>query len=712
MRSTSLRTSKALLSRWGTAPVLGAVLLCAAQAEHLGELATLHGAAGYEEQVRQYIESQLGQDAEVDNTGSITKTFGRGLPRTLIAAGLDEPGFVISAIADDGYLRLKRLAEPAPHYQFESLLQSQHVTIQTRAGKNLMGVVAAPSVHLDDERGPSSSRTDKDLYVDIGASTAAEARSAGVEVLDPVTLDKRLIRFPGGRRISAPWIASRAGAASLLRLAERFSDEPPEGTVTLAFVTQQFYYNTGLLRVLQRSAADRVIWLAPGGKSSSQIAPASGWSSELQDELWRLASDHDLDFQQASSFSKTFGPFRMEEPWPDAEQAAVLSVGVEHAGTPIETIHLSEVEKTARLLAASVGITWGEKEYEPIRRGKAQVNRPAGVDSLSSLIRQLAGLPGVSGAESAVRDWIRKSLPDWAKHQTRTDEHGNLIVPLGTEGPPAAIFVAHMDEIGFRVKGIGPDGVLSVESLGGLNASLFEWRPVIVHTSQGPLDACMTMRGAVDAGIHSADEAESLGITAGDTVTVPRRWSRLLGQRIAASALDDRVGCGILLRTLQSLSAAEVRKLGKARPTWIVFSSKEEIGLVGAEALAKENSPRRVYPVDSFVTSDSPMENQALAQAPLGRGFVIRALDTSGISNRAEVERVASLARSHGIPIQYGVTSGGNDGSRFIPYGAVNIPLSWPLRYSHTGGEVSDLQDIEALGKIVDLLLREELFRR
>ena len=243
-----------MLARWGTAPVLGAVLICTAQAEHLGELATLDGAAGYEDQVRRYIERQLGQDAEVDNTGSITKTFGRGLPRTLIAAGLDEPGFVISAIADDGYLRLKRLAEPAPHYQFESLLQSQHVTLQTRAGKNLLGVVAAPSVHLDDERGSSSSRTDQDLYVDIGASTAAEARSAGVEVLDPVTLDKRLIRFPGGRRISAPWIASRSGAACLLRLAERLSDDPPDGTVTLAFVTQQFYYNTGLLRVLQRGA--------------------------------------------------------------------------------------------------------------------------------------------------------------------------------------------------------------------------------------------------------------------------------------------------------------------------------------------------------------------------------------------------------------------------------------------------------------------------
>ncbi len=712
MRSTSLRSSKIAFARWGIALFVGAALTCVVQASHIDRLATLNGVAGYENQVREYVQAQLGSGVEVDNTGSITKTFGQGAPHTLIVAGLDEPGFVVSAITDDGYLRLTRLAEPKPHYQFARLFQSQHVSVTTREGTQVPGVVAAPSVHLDDERGYSSAQTDKDLYVDIGAATIAEARAAGAEILDPVTLNKKLIRFPGNGRISAPWISSRTGAAALLRLADSLADNPPDSTITLAFVTQQFYYNAGLLRVLQRTPADRTVWLAPGGKPRSQIAPAAGWSSALQDDLLRIATDAGLDFQDAGSYNASFGPFQSKEPWPDTDQAAIITIGVEHAGTPIETVQRSEIENATRLLAAFAGVALRGNQDPPSRPPASPSAKPATSDSLPSLIQQLVLLSGVSGAESSVRDWIQQNLPGWAKQQSRVDDHGNLIVPLGAGGPPDAIFIAHTDEIGFEVKSIGPDGRLSVETLGGLNNDLFEWHPAVVHTGSGALDAVMTTRGEVDIGATSTDEAKSLGAAPGDTITVPKNWTQLLNQRIAARALDDRVGCAVLLRALQALSAAEVRKLTHARPTWIVFSAEEETGLIGAEALAQENAPRRVYAVDSFVTSDSPIENRKLADAPLGEGFVIRAIDSSGISNRREVERVADIARANNIPIQYGVTSGGNDGSRFVPYGAANIPLSWPLRYSHTAGEVSDLRDIEALEKIVNLLVKEELFTR
>ena len=689
---------------------LGVILTCAAQAQHIDQLATLNGAAGYEDPVRRYVKSQLGAGVEVDNTGSVTKTFGEGSPHALIVAGLDEPGFVVSAISGEGYLRLTRLAEPRPHYQFERLFQAQHVSVGTRDGRRIPGVVAAPSVHLDDERGYRPAQADKDLYVDIGASTIAEARAAGVEVLNPVTLNKRLIRFPGDRRVSAPWISSRTGAAALLRLAQSLDAHPPTSTVTVAFVTQQFYYNTGLLRVFERIEADRVIWLAPGGKPRSQIAPASGWSSNLQDELLRLAKESDLAFEGASSVNTSFGPFSAKDPWPDSDQAAIITIGVEHAGTPIETVDRTEIESTTRLLAAFIGAPLPEHHDHPSQPPTSPADTPSSDDSLPSLIRQLVSLPGVSGAESPVRDWIQEDLPEWAKDLSRIDAHGNLIVPLGADGTPNTIFIAHTDEIGFKVRGIDADGRLSIEPLGGLNPELFEWRPAIVHTEKGSLDGIMTTQGEVDVGATSADEAKTLGVQSGSTVTVPKTWSQLRGRRIASRGLDDRVGCAVLLRAIRSLSTEDVRKSFRGQPTWIVFSAEEETGLIGAQALAQESAPRRVYAVDSFVTSDSPLENRKLADAPLGEGFVIRAIDASGISSRTEVERVADLARANKIPVQYGVTSGGNDGSRFVPHGAANVPLSWPLRYSHTAGEVSDLRDIEALEKIVKLLLREQLF--
>jgi putative aminopeptidase FrvX len=50
------------------------------------------------------------------------------------------------------------------------------------------------------------------------------------------------------------------------------------------------------------------------------------------------------------------------------------------------------------------------------------------------------------------------------------------------------------------------------------------------------------------------------------------------------------------------------------------------------------------------------------------------------------------------------VTGGGNDGSVFLRYGSVDVALGWPLRYSHSPGEVIDTKDLDALGKIVTVL--------
>jgi putative aminopeptidase FrvX len=157
------------------------------------------------------------------------------------------------------------------------------------------------------------------------------------------------------------------------------------------------------------------------------------------------------------------------------------------------------------------------------------------------------------------------------------------------------------------------------------------------------------------------------------------------------------------------LEAAQVRRWNARSPVWIVFSVEEESGLLGARYLAERTTPRRVYPIDSFVTSDSPLEEKHLAYARLGEGFVVRAMDSSGITPRDAVERVAELAQRKNIPYQLGVTAGGNDGSSFVRHGSVNVPLSFALRYAHSPGEVADLRDAEALRNIIAALLEVEL---
>ena len=691
-----------------------------AAASDLIALAEIHAASGYEAEVVKYVQSQLGGGGAVDNTGSLTVTFGKGSPHTLLIAGLDEPGFVVSGINEQGYLRLERLADPSPHYDFDTFFQGHPVRISRKTGQPLTGVVAAPSVHFSSGRSYSARTGLDDLFVDIGAGSKAEVLAAGVDVLDPLTLERAPFRLAGGRRVTAPWISSRAGAAILIALGRAMAESAPDRAVTLAFVTQQFFHNRGLLRVLENTEADSVIYIKPAGGIRPSVSTVLGVSSDVQDALLEATRSLDFSLDRSAVERLEWGPFGAKDPWPKPQQSAVVTVGVENPGTPVEVVDTRRLDQIARLLAHFSGVDLkalpqivksspaaaDSGNDNPRRKESSQLSRS--LSPFVNSIRQLAHTVGVSGHEGPVRNRIRAQLPSWARQRSMADETGNLIVRLGRDSPPETIFIAHMDEIGFTVSRIHSDGEISADTVGGGSANLFAWHPVVLHVPNGPLNAIMTRHGTVDAGAESADQAATMGIAKGTPITVPKKFRLLLGNRATVRSFDDRIGCAVLISVLQSLKSADQRTRD-GRPTWIVFSVQEEAGLVGAQAVAARTAAKRVYAIDSFVTSDSPLEDKRLANAVLGAGFVVRAKDNSGITPRHVVEEILTLAKKLKIPAQHGVTAGGNDGSKFIRRGAINVPLSWPLRYAHTAAEVADLRDAEALRRIVGALVKRAL---
>jgi putative aminopeptidase FrvX len=194
------------------------------------------------------------------------------------------------------------------------------------------------------------------------------------------------------------------------------------------------------------------------------------------------------------------------------------------------------------------------------------------------------------------------------------------------------------------------------------------------------------------------------GVRIGSAVTASKCASRLGETSFTARALDDRVGTTALVLALGGLAPDQVK--GRTIFAWV---TREEIGLQGAAALAAQlgTSVRRVHAVDTFVSSDSPLESPRYAFTPLGAGAVIRVLDGSSIAPPHEVIRIETIARRRGIPVQAGTTSGSNDGSTLAKWGAVNIPLSWPGRYSHSPVEVADLRDVTSLVRLITALARE-----
>jgi putative aminopeptidase FrvX len=337
----------------------------------------------------------------------------------------------------------------------------------------------------------------------------------------------------------------------------------------------------------------------------------------------------------------------------------------------------------------------------------AAAQDPERLRETEAVLETLVESYGVSGMEAPVRDAVRRLLPAWAK--PRVDTAGNLWVTAG-RGEPTVVLVAHLDEVGFEVTAIGEDGMLEVSPRGGIFPALWAGRPALVHGGRlpvpgvfQPLDSAAVRSGDsvtlhVDVGATNRAQVESLGIERGFTVTNPKEYVRLAGARATARSFDDRVGSAAQVMALRRLDP------GKLRHTVIfLWSVREEIGLEGARAAARALGlgAARVHAVDTFVSADSPRELQNFAVAPLGQGPVARALDNSSVTPPALLDSLVAVARSRGIPLQVGTTNGGNDGSAFAEFGVPDVPIGWPLRYSHTPVELADLRDVAYLAELV-----------
>jgi putative aminopeptidase FrvX len=695
----------------------------------LTNLAELAGVSGYEEQVSAWLAERLKRfNPQVDNLGNVMITLGSGAPHRLLLTPIDEPGYVVSAITPEGYLRVQRLPQPQPHPWFDLLHSAQPIQVHTRSGKAVPGVVAGLSTHLHRDRGVApGERTDdiERLYIDVGARSAAEVRELGIDLLDPLTLEKQAYSLANGE-LTAPFISDRVGAAALVRFLEEIDPNKITGALTVTFVVRRYMGNQGLNRLLKQVEPDEIVFVQRLENNNTQaevgagalVAGLEGGSGELAEELLARASEERIATQAAAAEPVPRGRYTGLLPFP--AKAVVVGLPVKFPQTPAEIVSHQDLYRVVSLVHAwlrargtGVGGGWGGS------RGEGKFFQP----TVEFILPELAGVYGVSGNEEPVSEKIRHLLPPWAQEWATLDAKGNLIVPFGQRSEkPSLVFVAHMDEIGWTVKEIRDDGRLVLDRRGGFLEEHFLGHVVYIHTPEGQVPAVLELpenyrtqkyepvpnRDHIAyTGAHTTAEAEALGIRVGDSVTVPKKYRKLAGTRVSARSFDDRVGSTALIAALGEIDPAAID-----REVTFVWAVEEEIGLEGAKHFAARAAveggiPDYVFAVDTFVSSDSPLESPRFAGARLGEGFVVRAVDNSNVTPRALVDRVVEIARQNSIPVHYGVTSGGNDGAAFVPYEAIDIPLGWPLRYSHSAAEVTDLKDLEALARIVAALVKE-----
>ncbi|WP_169315288.1 M20/M25/M40 family metallo-hydrolase [Terriglobus roseus] len=697
-------------------------------ADDLAWLTNTPAVSGYESALSARIAEALkDMHPQRDAMGNVSVTFGSGSPRRLIAAPIDEPGYVVSHIEPDGYLRVQRLPQAGLPSHYNEMQNAQQMLITTRTGNALPAVVAALSIHLTPGRANVPDPDDIDnLYIDMGAKTAAGVLSSGVDVLSPLAADRSMTRV-GQHAFAGTAIGDRFGAALLLQLARALAARPGTGTTTIAFVTQQYSGSRGLTRMLQVTQPEELIYIGRGrtdartAASTTAISMGSGPLSFTNDAAasTQWFGDTSLAHASAAAFLiKGYGP------------AFALPAHTLHLGLPLkypltagEMLDNRDLQALQQKLFHFVGVSAPTNTFGAVTATAypPASPKPTTRPDINAVLKTMTESYGVSEQEKMPREAVERLLPPWVKAET--DAAGNLTVRFGKGEKPAALFMAHTDELGFRIKSINADGTLELDNKGGGSPAFFWGHPALVHTSAGMLGAVVTLPDDFDSakfhfpadfraaaklnvGAATAAEASALGIKAGDFVTIPKRLRTLRDGRVSVRSLDDRVGCTAMIEAVWAL--------GKDfnRDVTFVWSTQEELGLLGATAFAeaanaKHQVPETVFAIDTFVSSDTPLESHRFADGKLGEGFVIRAIDNSNIVPWSAVQRVQALAAKHNIPVQYGVTGGGNDGAAFARYGATDVALSWPLRYAHSPAEVVDMRDVNALTDIVTALAKD-----
>lgn len=330
------------------------------------------------------------------------------------------------------------------------------------------------------------------------------------------------------------------------------------------------------------------------------------------------------------------------------------------------------------------------------------------------LLKELCMLNGTSGDEGAVRNTIINMLPEDCTYTV--DALGNLIVEKKGEIKPqnkVALF-AHMDEVGFIVTYINDEGFVYVNSVGGVeDSALFSKKTTInglvgvaggkaIHQCSG--DEAKKIPEitniALDFGFESKEEAEKY-ISLGDCGYFKSDFVEFGNGFIKSKALDDRVGCAVLLELLQKKSKINYTA---------VFTVQEEIGARGAMVGAYSVNPDYAIVVESTTASDIPDTPEQKKVCKVGDGAVVTFMDRGTIYNKDLYKKAFELAKQNNIPCQTKtVVAGGNDASSIHKSagGIKTLAVSLPCRYIHSSASVCNKNDIESVEKLVNILLED-----
>ncbi|WP_303804584.1 M42 family metallopeptidase [Ruminococcus flavefaciens] len=324
-------------------------------------LSEISGTSGSESKAAQLALGMLRKycpDAEIIN-GNVTGKFGvhrEGLPSLLLDAHIDQVGFAVTYITDDGFIKVGNIGGID-----RRLLPAQPVVVH--GSRDIKGVICSVPPHLTS--GGSEVLEMDDVAIDTGLTK--EELEKLISLGDSVTFDVTC-RDLIGSHITGGALDDRCGVASILYALELLKGSDLAYNVTVLFSTQEevgergakigaFEINPDIALAVDVSFAYAI------GEEESKcgylgkgpmIGISPSLSREISDELINTAKSADIPYQievmsgLTGTNADRFSVNRC------GAKSCTVSIPLRNMHTPVEVIDLTDVEQTAKLLAAYI----------------------------------------------------------------------------------------------------------------------------------------------------------------------------------------------------------------------------------------------------------------------------------------------------------------------------------------------------------------------
>ena len=333
-------------------------------------------------------------------------------------------------------------------------------------------------------------------------------------------------------------------------------------------------------------------------------------------------------------------------------------------------------------------------------------------DQSMNFLRTYMNTASPVGSESAGQKvWLNyvKNFVD----TTFTDPYGTGVGVINPGKTFKVVIEAHADEISWFVNYINPEGLIYLKRNGGVDHQIAPSQRVIIHGKKGPVKAVFgwpaihTRHGNgdkeqqpkvenlfLDCGARNKKETEALGIHIGAVVTYTEGFDEIAYGNLIGRAFDNRVG-GFMIAEVARLLKENKKTIPYS--LYVVNAVQEEIGLRGAEMIARRIKPDAAIVTDVTHDATTPMINKNTeGDCSCGKGPVL----TYGpaVHNKL-LELLQNTATKNKIPFQLAAVSRSTgtdtDSFAYANDGCPSALISIPLRYMHTTVEMIHRDDVE-----------------